>query len=369
MEAVVTAYMDCRRHKRNTLNQLAFEVDLERNLAELWRDLRNGTYRIGRSLAFVVTFPKYREVWAADFRDRVVHHVICNAINDRFYRCFIRDSYACIPGRGTHDGKSRISRFVRSITSNWSKPAYFLQLDVANFFNSVDRWILLDIVLERVPEPWLRKLITQTVLHDPRKNAVYRSPPRLFAKVPPHKSLRLSPPFIGLPIGNLTSQFFANVYMNELDQFVKRKLKIRYYGRYVDDFILLHEDVRYLNACKTAIKEFLMARLRLRLHPNKIKLNLVEHGINFIGFIIKPHRTYLRRSTLASCKKRIRTWKQHGSPLDAPTLDGLGQGVTSYLGMLRQVNGYKARTALCTHFDNLFIRADVQLTKLIVKDG
>lgn len=227
IDAIFDAYFACRRNKRNSINQLRFEADLESNLVALYRDLVNGNYKIGRSVAFVVTHPKIREVWAADFRDRIVHHLIYNAIADRFHRRFIRDSYACIPGRGTHDGMRRVSSFARSITRNWTRPAYFLKCDVANFFNSIDRNILIGLVLRHVQEPWLRELIQYVALHDPRPGALFRSPPHLFARVPRHKSLLHAPDGKGLPIGNLTSQFFANVYLNELDQFVKHGLKGR----------------------------------------------------------------------------------------------------------------------------------------------
>lgn len=366
IDALFDAYFDCRKRKRNTINQLAFELDLEGNLVGLWRDLTEGRYRIGRSLAFVVTHPKVREIWAADFRDRVVHHVIYNALFDRFSRRFIRDSYACIPGRGNHDGRDRVTAFARSITHGWSKPAHYLKIDVANFFNSIDRRILLDIVLARTPEPWLRDLITQVVLHDPRKNAFYKSSLTLFDKVPRHKSLRLAADHIGLPIGNLTSQFFANVYMNEVDQFVKRTLKVKYYGRYVDDMILMHESPYMLRTWCAGIDRFLNEKLGLKLHPNKVHLNLVHHGINFTGFIIKPGRCYLRRSTVAGCKHKIRTWEKKGCPVDKESLQALGQSVNSYLGMLRHVDGYNARRAICDRLNTLFVHPDVNCTKITV---
>jgi len=363
---VFDAYFDCRKNKRNTLNQLAFESDLESNLVALWRDLRDGNYRIGRSIAFVVTYPKIREIWAADFRDRIVHHLIYNAIAGRFYRRFIRDSYGCIPGRGTLDGKNRVSAFARSVTRGWSRPGYFLKIDVANFFNSIDRNLLLDMTLERVPEPWLRALITQVVLHDPRGCAVYKSSPEMFARVPPHKSLRRAAHAIGLPIGNLTSQFFANVYMNEVDQFVKRGLKARYYGRYVDDMVLLHENPAILNSWRAEIDEFLRTRLRLALHPRKTLLNHIAHGINFVGYIIKPGRCYLRRSTVAACTRRIARWEAAGSPLDRAAVLKISASVNSYLGMLRHVDGYRARRGICSRFMTLFARPDASFRKIMV---
>ncbi len=365
IDAVFDAYFDCRRHKRNTLNQLAFEADLESNLVALWRDLAAGTYRIGRSLAFVVTYPKIREIWAADFRDRVVHHVIYNAIRDRFLRRFIRDSYACIPGRGNHDGLARVSAMARSATQGWSRPASYLKIDIANFFSSIDRLILLELVLARVPEPWLRQLVSQVILHDPRPGAVYKSTPAQFARVPVHKSLRRAAPGIGLPIGNLTSQFFANIYLDTLDQFAKRTLNVRYYGRYVDDMVLLHEDPGQLHAWCLAVDEFLQNTLHLRLHPKKIQLNRLDHGLNFIGFIVKPGRTYLRRSTLANCHKRVRGWVHAGRPVDPAALAGVTQSVNSYLGMLRAVDGYNERRRICESFDTLFAHPDDAFTKII----
>jgi RNA-directed DNA polymerase len=290
IDAVFDAYFDCRRHKRNSINQLRFEADLETNLVTLFRELRDGDYRIGRSLAFVVSYPKIREIWAADFRDRVVHHLIYNAISDRFYRRFVRDTYGCIPGRGVHDGLRRVSGFARSITRNWTEPAYTMKIDVANFFNSIDKSCLLPLVEHRVPEDWLRHLIRQVLFHDPRSNAKFRSSRALFEKVPRHKSLLLAPDGKGLPIGNLTSQFFANVYLNEIDQFVKQGLKARYYARYVDDMILFHKSADVLNEWYDEIDSFLKEKLEIRLHPNKKWLNRADAGINFVGFIIGPLR-------------------------------------------------------------------------------
>ncbi len=366
IEDVFDAYFDCRKCKRNSINQLRFEANLETNLVALYRDLKSGDYQIGRSIAFVVTHPKIREIWAADFRDRVVHHVIYNMIYDRFYRRFIRDSYACIPGRGTHDGLRRVSGFARSVTQNYTRKAWVMKVDVANFFNSIDRHILLSLLERHVDDPWLRDLIRQVTLHDPRPGAYYKSHKTLFDLVPPHKSLIRARDGIGLPIGNLTSQFFANVYMNEVDQFVKHGLKARYYGRYVDDLILFDNDPVVLNGWAVQINRFLQERLSLHLHPNKTQTNLVQNGFDFIGFISKPGRTYLRQTSLIRCQQKIRVWEQAGSPMDAQSLQGLSDTVTSYLGMLRQVNGYRARRSLCNRIgNNLFIHADEGYTKII----
>ena len=364
IEAVFDAYFDCRKAKRNSINQLRFEADLETNLVQLYNDLHDGSYKIGRSLTFIITHPKIREVWAADFRDRVVHHIIYNAVSDRHHRRFIRDNYACIPDRGTHDGLRRVSGFARSITQNWMTPAYFLRADVANFFNSIDKKILIDLAERYVPEDWLRVLIRQVVLHDPRTNYSMRSPRHLFNCVPKHKSLLHAPDGKGLPIGNLTSQFFANLYMNELDQFTKHVLKVKFYGRYVDDIVLFHEDPDVLNDWYQRMDDFLKTNLMLRLHPNKKHLNYVDKGIDFIGFIIKPGRTYLRRTSLDKCHQKIRAWERKGSPIDPETLQDISMSLNSYLGMLRQVDGYNARKSICDRVGSLFLQPDDAYTKI-----
>ena len=236
----------------------------------LYYDLKDGSYEIGSSIAFVIEYPKIREIWAADFRDRIVHHLIYNAISEYYYRRFIRDCYACIPGRGTHDGLNRISGFARSVTNNYTRNAFALKVDVANFFNAINRHALQRIIKKDIGDGWCLDLLLKVIWHDPRKNANFRSSPALFRKVPKHKSLMQSELHKGLPIGNLTSQFFANVYLNELDQFVKHKLKCRYYGRYVDDMVLFHENPNVLNKWRYEIDAFLQDKLSLHLHPNKI---------------------------------------------------------------------------------------------------
>ncbi len=364
IDAVFDAYFDCRRNKRNSINQLRFETDLETNLVTLFRELRDGDYKIGRTLAFVVVYPKIREIWAADFRDRVVHHLIYNAISDRFYRRFIRDTYGCIPERGIHDGMRRTSGFARSITRNWTQPAYAMKIDVANFFNSIDKNRLLPLIEQYVSEEWLKQLIRQVMFHDPRTNAKFRSSRALFDIVPRHKSLLHAPDGKGLPIGNLTSQFFANVYLNAVDQFVKHGLRAQYYGRYVDDMILFHKDADVLNEWYDEIDGFLKETLDIRLHPDKKWLNRAEAGINFVGFIIKPGRTYLRRSSLSRCHQKIRAWERDGSKVDHETLQEMADSVNSYLGILRQVDGYNARKAICKRVESLFLNADEDCTKI-----
>ena len=334
-ELLVQAYYDCRRNKRNTASALRFEQDLEHNLIELHDRLMDGSYQPGRSICFVITRPKPREVWAADFPDRVVHHLLHNQISERFHRQFIADSCACIPGRGTLYGAKRLEAKVRSQTQNWSRPSRYLKGDLANFFVSIDKRIVWPLLEKHIPEPWWRELAYTLLFHDPRSNYEYHGDPALMDLVPPHKRLLLAPQWHGLPIGNLNSQFLANVLLNELDQFVKHGLRARHYIRYVDDFVILHESAAWLNKAEERINDFL-AELRLSLNPRKTVRQPIHRGIDFAGYVIKPWRTEVRRRTVNSALAAIEKLPE-GETL--PTIN-------SYLGLMRHADAHHDRARI-----------------------
>ncbi|NWC20392.1 RNA-directed DNA polymerase [Pseudomonas tolaasii] len=324
---LVQAYYDCRSTKRNSDSALAFEIDLERNLIQLHDDLVSGNYRPGRSICFVVTRPKAREVWAAAFRDRVVHHLMYNHVAPRFYASFIADSCACIPGRGTLYAAKRIESKIRSASENWSKPVFYLKCDLANFFVAIDKAVLRKQLEARITEPWWLALATQILMHDPREDYETRSPAHLFNRVPQHKRLVAQPAHLGLPIGNLSSQFFANVYLDALDQFAKHQLRAKHYIRYVDDFVFLHESPQQLNQWLAEVELFL-PRLGAKLNPTKTILQPVDRGVDFVGHVIKPWRRTTRKRSLAQALKRTAA---------APAED-LRQTANSYFGLLSQAS-------------------------------
>lgn len=327
-EELVEAYFDCRQHKRNTASALAFEQRLERNLSELYEEIVTGTYRRDTSICFIITRPKPREVWAADFRDRIVDQVLYNRIGPRFLRSFIADSCACIPGRGTLYAGKRLEAKVRSLTQNWSRPAWYLKVDIANFFVSIDKRILAELLAARIPEGGWRSLTELILFHDPRPGIKVQSAADRLALVPPHKSLFNQPAHLGLPIGNLSSQFFANVYLDVMDQFVKHQVGARHYLRYVDDAILLHESPQWLNDARLQIERLLAERLALRLNPRKTILQPIERGIDFVGHLILPWRRLTRRRTLNVALSRI----------DRIGRDQLRATANSYYGLLRQAS-------------------------------
>lgn len=335
-EELVQAYYDCRRSKRNTNSARQFEQDLELNLLELHDELLAGTYRPGRSICFVITRPKPREVWAATFRDRVVHHLLYNHIGASIEATFIADSCACIPGRGTLYAAERLEAKVRSASQNWSKPTFYLKADLANFFVAIDKRVLDRQLRALISDPWWCRLALQVLWHDPRTDYEVRSPRKLFAKVPQHKRLTDQPAHLGLPIGNLSSQFFANIYLNALDQFVKHQLRAKHYIRYVDDFVLLHESPQQLNAWLAEIEAFLPG-LGARLNPAKTTLQPVDRGVDFVGHVIKPWRRTTRKRTVKEALRRVAA---------APAEDLLAV-TNSYFGLLGQAtHSHRDRAAL-----------------------
>lgn len=311
LEKLVTAYLDCRRRKRNTETALEFEFALEENLVKLYDDLISDNYEISESICFIVLYPKPREVWAACFRDRVVHHLIYNEISKRFYNRFIKDTYSCIPERGTTNAVKTLKRYVRAVTNDYTETAYYLKADLKNFFVSIDKNILYAEIKKLVPEDWLLKLIKQVIFHDCKTKVEIKSSKWKFDLLPTYKSLWYTPDEKGLPIGNLTSQFFSNVYLNVLDQYVKHHWKCKYYCRYVDDFIILDKDPQKLNEIHKDLTRFLKERLALDLHQNKKSVNKIERGIDFVGFVAKPYRTILRQKTLKRIFKMIREQKKN----------------------------------------------------------
>lgn len=334
------AYYDCRAAKRNSASALAFEERLERNIMDLYHELISGVYKPGRSICFVVERPKVREVWAADFRDRIVHHLLYNRVADRFHRRFIADSYACIPGRGTHKAVARMEHMARSLTRNWQHPGYVLKMDVANFFVSIDRGILDSLLVRHITEPWWLALCRTVLHHDPTQDAYIQSPHWLLRRVPPHKSL-FQAGCKGLPIGNLSSQFFANVYMDALDQYAKHRLKLRRWVRYVDDMVVMGDDGSALAAVVPQVDEFLQSRLSLRLHPRKTSINRIDLGFDALGFVLRPHARYVRRSTVHNAYKKLDGMCRAGDPVA-----DVRNVANSYFGILCQADAWRERSRI-----------------------
>ena len=346
------AYADCRANKRNTMNALSFEVDYERQLIDLCTEINAGTYQPGRSIAFIVEKPVKREIFAADFRDRVVHHLIINKLNPIFEKEFIYDSYACREGRGSHFGIKRLNRFIRKCSLNYTRDCYVLKLDIQGFFMAIDKRILWSMLQNLIIKSYLHRdkeqlliLCHKILANNPTQNCFIKGRYRNWDYLPNNKSLFYSAPFCGLPIGNLTSQIFANVYMNAFDHYIKHDLGVRYYGRYTDDFVLVHQDQKYLTTLIPRIAQFLKQELGLTLHPRKLYLQHYSKGIQFLGVMIKPNHILIgkrikgnffdaitRSNAIASSHKPSR--EEQAAFLCS---------MNSYLGLMKHYDTYKLR--------------------------
>ncbi len=287
-----TAYYIARANKRNTYSQMRFERNLSENLVSLYEDIRNRKYKVGRSECFIVREKVKREIFAASFRDRIVHHLLFNYLNPILEPTFIEDSYSCRKGKGTMYAGKRLQWHMRSVVSKFGS-AYILKLDIKSYFLSINKDILFDMVEGKMDKSdklydvmsYLLKLI---IYNDPTYRCRIKGELSDWSELPKSKSLFHAAPNCGLPIGNLTSQLFSNVYLSALDDYITGKLGFRHYGRYVDDFYIIHADKKTLLDSIPQIRSFLSSALKLQLHPNKLYLQECFKGVSFVGYYVTP---------------------------------------------------------------------------------
>lgn len=362
LEDIFRAYYDARRNKRNSKSQLRFELNLEENLIELYNEINQRNYQVGRSICFITFVPVKREVFAADFRDRVVHHLLYNYISPLFERTFIEDCYSCRKGKGTLYGIERCEHHIKSCSDNYRYNCYVLKLDIRGYFMHINRKKLYEIVMVslnlyacRVAVPGKRWkdllnyelvgfLIKEVIFNDPTQGCEMRGKKEDWNGLPHSKSMFYSEEGCGLPIGNLTSQLFSNIYLTKLDNYVKRILKEKHYGRYVDDFYIVHTDKQHLTALIPQIRHFLQEELGLELHPDKICLQCAGNGMPFLGTVLKPYRIYMKNNSKKRMWKHLMEMKQgmHTMPLHTwqATLNSY-QGYMTHLKCFRLMNRIK----------------------------
>lgn len=305
-ENLLQAARQAQRGKRYRPNVLAFNYNLDQELLRLQQELREKTYRPGAYRTFRIRDPKSRMISAAPYRDRVVHHALCNLIVPIIDRTFIADTYANRIGYGTHRALKRFVQFARSYR-------YVLQCDIRKYFPSLDHTILKSILrckIKCADTLWLIDTIIDG--SNPQSREVeYFPDDELLSPLERRK---------GLPIGNLTSQFFANAYLNGFDHFVKEQIKAHQYLRYVDDFALFSDDRTFLAEARSAIEGYLSG-LRLRLHPAKSQLFETRYGVNFVGFRILPDRIRLRSSNLRRARRRCQQYQIDFAAGELPLAD------------------------------------------------
>ncbi|MBN1339611.1 MAG: hypothetical protein JXA03_09825 [Bacteroidales bacterium] len=356
------AYFDARRNKRNTINALRFEIHFERNLFELFEEITTFRYEPNPSICFVVNKPVKREIFAADFRDRVVHHLLFNYLSPVYEKLFINDSYSCRKNKGTHYGINRVDHFIRSCSDNYRKDSYILKLDIKSYFMSINRMLLFHKLKKELQNhhgklngnlALLMFLLEKVIFNDPTRNCIMKGKKSDWAGLPSGKSLFSAGHLNGLPIGNLTSQLFGNVYLNDFDHYVKGYLGIRYYGRYVDDFVLVHPDKYYLIRCFGMIRDYLKQELMLDLHPDKIYLQHFSKGVKYLGAVILPYRKYIAKRTVGNFYDAIgqqNVIARDHKP-DRSEKEAFQRSMNSYLGIMHHYKTHKIRKNML--FENL----------------
>lgn len=314
------AFYEAKKHKGRKRYVKEFSKNLNENLLKLRDDLWNRVYVPESSICFVIIHPKKREVYAARFRDRIVHHLYYDYTHELFENTFINDSYSCIKGKGTNYGIERLKHHILSESENYTKECYTLKLDIKGYFMNIDRNLLLSYAMSTIEkysmkEEYTKRLdfefityLTKDIIsYDSTKNCIKISPKEAYIGLPKSKMLSETPSHCGLPIGNLTSQLFSNVYLNVLDQYIKRELKFSHYGRYVDDSYIVSCDRNKLRESIPKIECFLRNKLHLELQKGKLHICNVKYGVEFLGAYIKPFRTYVSNQCLRRIKNTICT--------------------------------------------------------------
>ena len=351
LEQLYIAYHEAARHKRGTADEVKFEMNLHENMALLHYDIMHETYKTSPGIAFVVTDPVIREVFAAPFRDRIVHHFLLNIVAPWWDRRFIYDSYSCRLGKGTLFGIMRLKDFIRKASRNYTRKVYVAKFDLQGYFMSLPRKGLYQKMawgLERQfphggPVRDTAKFLWRQVLFDdPIKGVKRRGDLSLWQKLPKNKSLFNQPPGKGIVIGNLTSQLVSNVYLDEFDRFMKYDLGYKYYGRYVDDFFVVVTEEEFEGLKKEVrIIEAKLASMGLTLHPKKRHMQEAGKGTPFLGTVIYPGHVVpsarVRNNFYRALERIVRG-------------DGDFESIISYVGLVQHYNSKKIMAKI---FDKL----------------
>ncbi len=321
LEGLFSAWGEFKKGKISKLDVQQFFLELETNIVGLFRKIKSGLYKHSSYISFFICDPKLRNINKAEVSDRVLHHSIVRHIEPLFEKSYIFDSYSSRDNKGTHRAIKRLKKFCLTLTRNKTRTAWVLKCDIKKFFDSIDHEILLSLVKEKIKDKRLMAVIEEII--------------RSYNKKPGK----------GIPLGNLTSQLFSNVYLNKFDHFVKRKLRIKYYVRYADDFIILNEDKEQLEKLLPILNDYLVTKLKLHIHPDKIFIRKIHKGIDFLGGVVFPTHIILRTKTKKRMLRKIIGKKKE---LKAGRIDkkSFSQSLQSYFGMLKHCRGRGIRNEI-----------------------
>lgn len=358
---IYKAYEDAREHKKNTIAQLGFEVGAEANLEEIIESLKKRTYKPLRAFCFITFDPVQREVFASQFRDRVVQHALYNYLAPFFETLFIYDTYSCRVGKGTHFGVERFQHHLRSVTNNFTQEASVLFFDLSGYFMGIDKKLLMKIVMDKIHKHYHRRspdgrrwderidpdfcefLMHQFLDRNPADDAVIVGALHDWDGLPNKKRLGKSPEGFGIVIGDIISQLFSNVLLNVTDQWAKRKIKLRHWGHYVDDHYIMHTDGKYLLSLKPVIEEGFRELIHVDVHPRKYRFSKATENNQFLGAYITPYYTWPRIRTIRRFTKMAQEMEyelifHEQTPL---SLEMTRARINSYCGIMTHYKAYK----------------------------
>ncbi len=320
-ENLFLAWDKFKNGKRNKKDVQLFEWNLEENIFKLHRELKSKTYKHSNYISFNISDPKPRNIHKAQVLDRILHHAVFQVLNPIFEAGFISASFSCREGYGTHKGVDFLQSILRKVSKNNKVSCFSLKCDIKKFFDTIDHNVLLTILKKKVKENDTLWLLEQIISSFSSSYSV----------------LGINK---GVPIGNLTSQLFANIYLNELDKFIKQELKVKYYLRYTDDFLILSENRKYLENLVPQIIDFLEENLLLKIHEEKTKIRKTSQGIDFLGYVVfQKHRlvrTKTKKRIIKKFESRIKKYNQ-----GLISRNSLLQSLQSYLGFLSHANTHK----------------------------
>lgn len=347
LESLFEAYWDCRKNKSRTVSASEFEVNYESNLIELHREITMGVYTQRPSITFVITKPDYREIFAANFRDRIVHHWISQRIEPLFEQQMIPTTFNCRKEKGTLAAQMYVAQAIRDVSVNYTRDCYVMKLDIKGFFMSIDRQRICDKVSRFVADRYheddadtLQFLLQKVLLNAPEKNCSKRGDLSLWRYIKPHKSLFTNGEGNGLPIGDLIVQMAANLLLDDTDHFITETLGITM-ARYVDDMVLISDSKQRLLDAVPMIREYLQQTAAVTLHPDKFYLQHYTKGVKFIGAVVKRGRSYISNRTVNNAFCSIRKFNSKDvSPEDFVA------SLNSYLGIMQHHATYNIRRRL-----------------------
>ena len=308
VENLLISWQEFLRGKKKRKDVAEFSLHFMDDILVLHKDLSEKKYRHGLYQAFKINDPKPRDIHKASVRDRLIHHAIYRILYPYFDRKFIFDSYSCRIGKGTHRAINRFRNFSRRVSSNNNQTCWVLKCDIKKFFASMDHEILKNILTKYIGDQDVLWLLNKII-------GSFQTTGKIG---------------VGLPLGNLTSQLLVNIYMNEFDHFIKRELKIKYYIRYADDFVIFSRDKKYLENLIYSISEFLEIKLNISLNPDKVSIKTLDSGVDFLGWINFPHHRILRTTTKKRMMKKIAKSTKK-------------ETINSYLGLIKHGNTLKIR--------------------------